>query len=92
MRRHPPSRPKRLEAQVQTGHFNKRPAIVEYGTAAFTIALVGTIYFFGGYGANSQLAAPKASYRDAQSEYAGPWIGNDRLTRLIHLPDRTPTP
>jgi hypothetical protein len=78
-------------AKMETGRFNKRTTRVEYVTVASTIALLSTVYFFGGYGTNSQLAAPKASYRDAQSEYAGPRIGNEQLTRLIHLHERTPT-
>jgi hypothetical protein len=61
-----------LVAKMETGRFYKRTTRVEYVTVASTIALLSTVYFFGGYGTNSQLAAPKASCRDARSEYAGP--------------------
>ena len=52
---------------METGRFNKRTIMVEYVMVVFTVAMLGTVYLFGGYGTNSQLAAPKASYWDAHA-------------------------
>jgi hypothetical protein len=102
VRRHPPSTKAvvwlrrgtaraLLVAKMETGRFNKRTIMVEYVMVALTIALLGTVYIFGGYGTNSQLAAPKASTWDARSEDAGPRIASEQLTRLIPLHERAPT-
>jgi hypothetical protein len=48
----------------------RRTATVEYGMVACTIALMGTVYFFGQFGADAQPAAAKASYGVARSDYA----------------------
>jgi hypothetical protein len=76
---------------METGRFNRRTTIVEYVLVACTLALLGTVYFFGDFGTNSQLAAAKASYRDAQSGYAGPRISGEQLTRLIRRHEPAPT-
>ncbi len=67
---------------METLPFNRRATLVEYVLVAWSVALLGTVYLFGDFGTNSERAAFKASYQDAQSEYASPLISGQQLMPL----------